>query len=496
MNQFKLYLVLAIVLSFSASLYAGNTWPAWRGPEFTGIAPDSNPPTVWSETQNIKWKVKLTGDASSGSPIVWKDKIFFQTAVKTDKVAKEAPSVSAGIDRSLPVPSAPISKPAQTTPPPPPAAPEMAPPPGQGGQQTPPPPPGGPQGQRPPRRPGGPGGDIKPPTNIYQFNVVCMDRATGKVLWEKTACESLPSQGHHPDHGFASFSPVTDGKYVWAYFGPEGMYCFDFDGKLVWKKDMPKMKTTFGEAGSPALAGDAVVVVADTDIESWIFAFNKTTGDILWKNKRDEKTSYAAPVVAKVDGKLQVITGASKVRSYDAKTGALIWETGKAVTNDIPTPVVGFDAVFCTSGGRGSGRVQVIKLYKEAPADPNAVLWQTKDVAPQIASPLLYGRRLYVFSANPSRLSCFDAKTGNVLFAKQPLDLFKDKNAYASPVGAADKVYMTGRNGMTYVLKNADTFEVLSTNQLDDVFDGTPAIVDNEIILKGKQSIYCITEKK
>jgi outer membrane protein assembly factor BamB len=481
MNQFKLSLVLAIVLSCSSLLYAETSWTNWRGPELTGVAPDCKPPTVWSETQNIKWKVKLTGDGSSGSPIVWKDKIFFQTAVKTDKPAAAA----------IPTDSPLITAAEMAPPPPPPAAPEKVSPPGQPGQT--PPPPGAPQGQRPPG-----GRDNKPPTNIYQFNLVCMDRSTGSVLWEQTAGEALPHQGHHPDHGFASFTPVTDGKYIWASFGSQGMYCFDFDGKLVWKKDMPKVKTMFGEAGSPALAGDAVIVVADNDTESWIYAFNKTTGDLLWKKQRDEKASYATPVVVPVDGKLQVITGASKVRSYDAKTGDLVWECGKAIQNGVPTPIVAFDMIFCANGSRGSGMLQAIKQYKEpiALADANSVIWQTKDVVPHVASTLLYGQRLYVFSVNPPRLSCFDAKTGKVLFEKQSLEKFKDKSAYASPVGAADKVYMTGRNGVTYVLKNADTFEVVSTNQLDDIIDGTPAIVDNEIILKGKQSIYCIAEKK
>jgi outer membrane protein assembly factor BamB len=490
MNQCKLCLFVVVAILCSSSLYAETSWPAWRGPEFTGVAPDCNPPTVWSETQNIKWKVKLTGDGSDGSPIVWKDKIFFQTAVKTDRVvATQKPQQT---------PPAPAAQ--QTAPP---AAPEMAPPPGQGGQishdsddddddddRTPPP---GRPGQTPPPpgRPQGQGGrDTKSPTNLYQFNLVCMDRNTGKILWEKTACEVLPHQGHQPTHGFASFSPVTDGKYVWANFGSRGLYCYDFDGKLVWKKDLVKMKSTFGEAGSLALAGDAVIVVADNDTESWIFAFNKTTGDLLWKKQRNEKTSYGTPVVA---GE-QIVTGASKLRSYNAKTGDIVWECDETIQNGIPTPIVGFDRVFCSSGGRGKGTIQVVKFG--VPSDANSVVWQTKDVAPHVSSPLLYGQRLYVFSVNPPRLSCFDAKTGKVLFEKQPLEQFKDKSAYASPVGAADKVYMTGRSGMTYVLKNADTFEVLSTNQLDDVIDGTPAIVDNEIILKGKQYMYCIAEKK
>jgi outer membrane protein assembly factor BamB len=471
MKKTELYLVIAIVLSCSSLLYAETSWPNFRGPEFTGIAPDCKPPTVWSETQNIKWKVKLTGDGSNGSPVVWKDKIFFQTAVKTDKPGKPA---AAAIPADSPLITAA----------------EMAPPPNQGGQNPPPPPPGGQQGQR-----RGGGMNAEAPTNIYQYNLVCMDRSTGKILWEKTACEALPHQGHHGDHGFASFSPVTDGKYIWATFGSQGMYCFDFDGKLIWKQDLVKMKTRFGEGNSVAIAGDAVIVVTDNENESWIFAFNKITGDVIWKKQRDEKTTYATPLVVTVGDRMQVIVSATnKIRSYDAKTGDVIWECGGMTGNVIPTPVADSEMVYCTSGFRGS-MLQAIKLGRTGDlTGTDAVAWQVKEATPYVPSPILYDGKIYVFSVNDAILSCYDAKTGKAFYAKQKLD--EMKNIYAAPVGANGNVYCVGRNGVTYVLKNADTYQVVSINKLDDSIDCTPAIVDNEIILKGKQSIYCIAEKK
>ena len=486
MNKIRLGLAALMLCSFTTMLYADDAqafWPAWRGPDATGVAPNGNPPTVWSESQNIKWRVKLTGDGSNSSPIVWKDKIFFQTAVKTDKVA--APTAA------QPAPEQ-NRQPGQMLPPP--APPKMAPPPGQPAQMPPPPPP---PGQNPP--PGAPGGrggmNIETPTNIYQFNLVCMDRNTGNILWEKTACEVLPHQGVRPDHGFASFSPVTDGKYVWANFGSRGLYCYDLDGKLIWKKDLVQMKTRFGEGGSLAIAGDAVIVVTDNENESWIFAFNKNTGDLLWKKQRDEKTAHATPVIVTVNGQMQIITSATnKIRAYDAKTGDVVWECGGMTGNVIPTPVVGFDMVFCTSGFRGS-MLQAIKLGKTGDlTGTDAVAWQVKEATPYVPSPLLYGQRLYLFSVNTPILSCYDAKTGKPFYIKQNLDQIKD--VYASLVGAADKVYCVGRNGVTYVLKNADTYEVISINKLDDGIDCTPAIVGDEIFLKGKQYIYCIAEKK
>lgn len=472
MNKTKLCLVLSVVFSCSVSLYAETSWTNWRGPQFTGVAPDCKPPTVWSETQNIKWKVKLTGDGSNSSPVVWKDKIFFQTAVKTDKTAAVVPA-------DLPLITAA----------------EMAPPPG-GGQTPPPPPPPGmgppPGGQQGQRRGGGMGSAT--PTNIYQFNLVCMDRATGKILWEKTACQAVPHQGHHPDHGFASFSPVTDGKYVWATFGSQGMYCFDVDGTQIWKQDLVQMKTRFGEGNSVAIAGDAVIVVADNENESFIWAFNKTTGDIIWKKQRDEKTTHATPLVLTVDGKMQVIVSATnKIRAYDAKTGDVIWECGGMTGNVIPTPVADSEMVYCTSGFRGS-MLQAIKLGRTGDlTGTDAVVWQVKEATPYVPSPILYDGKIYVFSVNDPILSCYDAKTGKPFYVKQKLDQIK--NIYAAPVGADGNVYCAGRNGVTYVLKNADTYEVVSINKLDDGIDATPAIVDNEIFIKGKQYMYCIAEK-
>ncbi|MCH8193737.1 MAG: PQQ-binding-like beta-propeller repeat protein, partial [Planctomycetes bacterium] len=253
---------IILILLFSAAVNTASAnahWPTWRGPDTMGIAPEGNPPTTWSETQNIKWKVKLTGDGSNSSPIVWGDKIFFQTAVDTG--IKDTSSVAA--------PAPPRTEFAQARR----------------------------EGDRR-RRTGfgrgrgrGRGGfGSKPPTTQFKFNLVCMDRGTGKVLWEKTVCQLKPHQGHHRHHGYASFSPVTDGQYVWANFGSRGIYCYDMEGNQIWSKELPQMSTMFGEGTSPSLAGDALIVVADHRGDSSIFAFDKKTGNLLWKEARDEST--------------------------------------------------------------------------------------------------------------------------------------------------------------------------------------------------------------
>lgn len=422
---------LALTNSFGAPQ---DAWPTWRGPNMMGISPDGNPPLKWSESENVKWKVELTGDGSNSSPIIWGNKMIFQSAVKTDKVSEEASESASG----------------------------------QGGR-------------------GGSGA----PANIYQFNLVCLDRNTGKLMWEKTVTEQKPHQGVHADHGFASFSPVTDGTYIWADYGSRGMYCYDMDGNQIWKKDLGQMTTRFGGGTSPALADGAVIITADQEGDSYIYAFDKKTGDVRWKKARDEGTSHATPVVVEGYGPLQVVASATgKVRSYDVKTGDVIWECGGQTRNVIPTPVVGFGMIYCTSGFRGSALL-AIKLGRTGDlTGTDAIAWEVHEATPYVPSPLLYGEHLYVLSVNKSIVSCYNAKTGDPYYVKQEMSEIKD--IYASPVGAAGRVYFVGRNGVTYVLKNSDTFEVLAVNKLDDGIDCSPAIIGDEMYLKGKKYLYCL----
>jgi len=447
-----MYKLVVLTISFGLLTSLGSAdfhgdsgsdyWPTWRGPDATGVAPKGNPPLTWSETKNIKWKVKLPGQGTS-SPVIWGDRIFFLTAIETDKKGSPAAQSAA-----------------------------------QGG--------GG-------RRPfhGG-----RPPTNVYKFDIVCLDRKTGKLLWQKTAREELPHEGHHSNYGgFASYSPVTDGKYVWASFGSRGVHCYDIDGNHKWSRDFGKMtiKMMFGEGSSPALAGDAVIVVIDHEDDSFIYALNKKTGEIIWKKDRDETTSWATPVTTSVNGRIQVITSATGlIRAYDLQTGELLWQCSGQTGNVIPSPVVGFGKVFCTSGFRGSA-LQAIELGRTGDlSGSDAITWQVNEATPYVPSPLLYGDKIYVCSVNRAVISCYQAQTGKANFVKQRLEGMGE--IFASPVGAADRVYFVGKNGKTQVIKLSEKLQVLATNTLDDKFDCSAAIVGNELFLKGKEHLYCIAE--
>lgn len=440
MNRtFAFLLVSALCLtSFLVAAPATQDWPAWRGPVDTGVAPQADPPVKWSETENIKWKIALTGDESDGSPIVWKDKIYFQTAVQVE-----------------------------------------------GGRQA-----AEPQAQQ--RR--GRGG--QKPSSEYKFNVVCLDRATGKTLWEKTVIQAVPHEGHHGDHGFASYSPVTDGRFIWANFGSRGVHCLDMEGNVKWSRQLGEktVRAGFGEGDSPAIAGDKLMVLWDHEGDSFLYALDKNTGEVAWKQPRDEKTAWPTPLVVEVDGKQQVVINGTRSRSYDAQTGKLIWECAGQTENVIPTPVANNEMVFCTSGFRGA-KLQAIKLGRTGDlTGTDAVAWEVNEATPYVPSPILYDNKIYVCSGNNPIISCYEASTGKPFYTKE--NLSEIKGVYASPVGAAGRVYFVGRNGVTYVLKNAETLEVLSINKLDDGIDATPALVDDEIYLKGKKYFYCIENKQ
>lgn len=417
-----------------------QNWPAWRGPHADGVSPHGNPPLTWSETENVKWKVEIPGSGSS-TPIVWEDRIYLLTAEATGEVVDV------------------------------PAAPEPQ------------------QGRRRGRR----GRGRAAPNQIMSFDVLCLDRATGKTIWRTSAREELPHEGHHPDHGYASFSPVTDGEAIYVNYGSRGVHAFDLDGNRLWERDFGKMKTRngFGEGSSPALHGDRLVVVFDHDEQSFIEVLDKKTGETLWRRERDERTNWATPLIVTPGGVAQaVLAGAGRVLSYDLETGEIIWEDTGHTPNAIPSPVSGNGLVFLMSGFRGSA-LHAIELGNTGDlTDSDAVRWTANKATPYVPSPLLYGENLYFYSGNRAIVSSLKAESGEPNFAAQRVDGLG--NVYASPVGAAGRVYMVGRDGSTVVIDNGSDFKILATNQLDDGFDASPAIAGGEMFLRGKKHLYSI----
>jgi outer membrane protein assembly factor BamB len=476
----------------------------------TGASPEASPPITWSESENLKWKVKLPGRGTA-SPIVWEDKIFIQTAISTGKkpASTAGEDQAAGNETATTKDSNEESRVAQRN-----EAgkredtkSESAKDDGakraESGERR---GPGG-FGQAGGRGRGGRGrggfGAGPPPTDIHQFVLMCLDRATGKTLWERIAREEVPHESHHRDHFYASHSPVTDGSHVIAYFGSRGLYCYDMEGKLQWSKDLGRMQTPlqFGEGSSPALHGNTVVVNWDHQGEDFIAAFDKVSGDELWRQPRDEAATWSTPLIVEHDGKAQVVIGATgKIRSYDLETGKQLWEAGGLTRNVIPTPVADEEMVYLTSGFQGQA-LKAIRLGATGDVEgTDSIVWQLGrgSGTPYVPSPLLYKERLYFVSENNALLSCYDAKTGKPMTPK-PERIDGLSGVYASPVAADGRVYLVGRNGVTAVLKHAaapsENFEILATNELGEGIDASPALVGNELFLRGQEHLYCIAEK-
>jgi outer membrane protein assembly factor BamB len=482
-------MLLCLAVTSAVAEEASNNWPNFRGPEFTGVSPTAKPPTTWSETENIQWKVELPG-RGSGSPIVWGDRIYLQTAIKTDQTTQSEPGTAAATSkRSFRLTATGGGQLLAQAEAPPTAEPT---PPAEGENRE-----GRGEGRRGRRGGGGFGGfGIEKPTNVHQFVVMCIDRNTGKTIWQEVATEAIPHEGHHGTASFASSTPVTDGKNIYVSFGSRGIYSYDMDGKLRWKKDLGTMRTRhmFGEGSSPALHGDTLVINWDHEGQSFITALDANTGETKWKVDRDEETTWNTPLIIEHDGKTQVVVnGMNRARGYDIENGEIIWECGGQAMGAIPSTVAYKGIAICMTGHRGAALYAIPLSSKGDITNTEQVAWKLDKDTPYVPSSLLYDDHLYFTKSNNGVISCYQAETGEQIFKAQRIpgiDMI-----YASPVAADERIYIAGRNGATVVAKHGDEFEVLATNQLDEPIDATPALVGSEIFIRGEKSLYCIAEK-
>jgi len=438
-----------------------DSWPQWRGPNADGVAPHGDPPLKWDQSTNVKWKVAIPG-AGSGTPIVWDDKIFVLTAIDTGREDQATPTSA----------QEPTASPAQ-------------------GQEN----RGGRGGGGRGRSGGGAPADPAPKT-VHRFDILCLDRNTGDVVWQKTATEQTPHEGRHATNTFASASAVTDGRRLYASFGSRGIFCYDLDGTFKWKQDLGDMQTRrgFGEGSSPALYGDALVVNWDQEVGSFIACLDANTGEERWRKARDEVSTWATPFVIEHDGIVQVIAnGANRTRSYNLATGDLEWECGGQARNPIASPVVRNGVVYCMTGFQGYALYAIPLAARGDVTDSDKILWRRTDAGPYVPSPLLYDDQLYFTKGDQAILCSMNAETGEPLYSPKRLgDL---GTVYASPVGAAGRVYITDREGVTLVLEHGTEFRELAVNKIDETVNASPVIVGKELLLRGDKHLYCIAEE-
>ena len=333
----------------------------------------------------------------------------------------------------------------------------------------------------------------------HRFDLIALDRKSGKILWQRTATTATPHEGYHRRYGsFASNSPVTDGKYVYASFGSRGIFAYDFNGKLIWKKDpgvQMKMRLAFGEGAAPLLVDDRLFLVFDHEAGSFILALDKQNGKELWRADRDEPSSWSTPLAINHNGRTEIIVSATKkVRSYDPATGKVIWESAGLGANPIPVPVSENGMVYVASGYRDP-KLMAIKLGRQGDlSGSDAIAWSHTRGVPYTSSPVLYDNKLYVVTDH-GLISAYNATTGEAYYAQSRLP--KNYNLKASLVGANGKLYLATEEGDVLVLKMGEKLEVIATNHLtDQMFIATPVIAAGELYLRGQNTLFCISEKK
>ncbi|HLX63143.1 MAG TPA: PQQ-binding-like beta-propeller repeat protein [Planctomycetota bacterium] len=432
---FRIVLPILIVFAIShtlrASEDASHQWAQWRGPLATGVAPFADPPTEWSETKNIRWKIELPGKGHS-TPVVWDDRIFITTAI--------------AVGDSVP----------------------------------------------PPVRQGA--HDNMSTIQRQDFVVMAINRLDGKTLWQKTVNNDLP-QGAHQSASFASNSPVTDGECVYAFFGSSGLYCLDMSGEIKWHTSLGQMHALHGhgEGNSPALSGDTLIVNWDHEGPSFIVALDKHTGHERWRTERDEVTSWSTPIVVENNGAKQIIVAAThRIRGYDFDTGKVIWECGGMSTNVVASPVAAAGMVYAGSSYEKRSMFGIRLDGARGDITGTAqVAWSRSHDTPYVPSPLLYDDKLYFLKHYQAVLFCITAKTGEPVYG--PVRLPGLYDIYASPVAAAGRIYITSREGKTVVLKHGPEPEILAQNELDEKFSASPALVGKELFLRGEKHLYSIS---
>ena len=440
----RIALIAAVCAAASAGISAQN-WPAFRGANAAGTA-DGKPTAVkWNVpgNENVAWKTPVDGVAVS-SPIVWGNRVFVSTAIGSDPK----------------------------------------------------------QGIRT-----GQYGDVEPvaDTSKHSWHLIALDKATGKVVWDKIAHEGIPKTKRHPKSSQASATPVTDGRVVIVSFGSEGLYAFDFNGKQLWKKDLGVLNSgwffdpdyEWGIGSSPIIYKNLAIVQCDIQRGSFIAAFDTQTGKEVWRTQRDEIPSWSTPSILEADGKVELVTQATTfTRGYDPMTGKELWKYSGNSEIAIPTPIMGPGFIVITNGYRGVQPIVALKpgatgdiTLKAGETKSAFIPWSLTRGGPYIPTPVIYQDQLYVIQGN-GVLQAYKVATGERIYQER---LGGTGGSFSASLVAADgKIYATGEDGDVFVIKAGPTFELLSKNPVGEILMATPAISDGLIIFRGLKHVIAI----
>jgi outer membrane protein assembly factor BamB len=442
----RLSFLSLICLALAAQMSSGNAagpsnWPQWRGPDSQGVSNEKNLPTEWSATKNVLWKTELPGRGFS-QPIIWGNRVFLTSDIE-------------------------------------------------GGPA--------PEAHKPPTHLVQ-GKEFKHPdwdgvNKLHTFKTLCLDRDTGKILWEKTSYDGAVYDYRHKRGNYAAPTPVTDGKYVWTYFGSEGVYCYDFSGKLIWKQTLGNIGTMgMGVGTSPVLYENVVIFTCDQEFDgkdSFIVGLDKKTGKEVWRVARQIGVSWATPVLVKSGNRSELVcSGNEFIVSYDPATGKEIWRTEGLKSHAIATPVVGHGMVILSSGFP-SKVITAVKLGGSGNLDgTDRIAWRYNKGTSYVPSPILYEDYLYLMS-DGGILTCLNPKTGEVVYEGGRVPV-STKFYGASPVAFDGKILLTSDDGDTFVIKAGPKHEVLGTNSIDEPCRTSIAIADGKLFIRGEKHLFCI----
>ena len=421
-------------------------WPQFRGPRGSGVAEDQRPPVSWDveSGRGVVWKTPIPGLGHS-SPVVWGDRLFLTSAKSSDPASVFEPVLK--------------------------------------GEQ-----------------------DFRSDTARHQWRVYALDRATGKIVWDRLACEGVPRIPRHPHNSYASATPATDGRHVVVSFGSEGLYCYSVNGDLRWKRDLGVVHAgkhnnpeyTWGTASSPILYRGMVIVLCDSLGDGYLAAFDVKSGREIWRTKREAHPSWSTPAIYEGKGPPELVTNAAPlIQGYDPSNGKELWRLGPSTTNTTPTPIAGEGLIFVANGYNPIKPIYAVVpgsrgdlTLKEDATGSDAIAWSNRRDGPYMATPLLYRGILYVVSSR-GVLTAFEPRTGVQIYQQR----LAPGGYSASPVAADGRIYIAGEDGQIFTIRAGRTFEILATSAMNEPTMATPALAGHALFVRTEHWIWALADR-
>jgi outer membrane protein assembly factor BamB len=420
-------------------------WPSFRGERAEGTASDQRLPESWDATtgRHVRWKVRVPGLAHS-SPIVWGDGVFVTTAVSSREDASFKPGLYGA-------------------------------------------------------------GTASEDRSVHRWKVLAYDRSSGRLLWDRTVHEGVPVDKRHIKSTYASATPATDGRFVIASFGSQGLFAYDTTGRLVWKRDLGRMDVgaydlpsyEWGPASSPIIWRDRVFVQVDTSGPDFIAAIDLKTGKTLWQTARDELPSWGTPTVIEIEGRAELVTNAPNfIRGYDPLTGRELWRLGGSSKITAPTPTSSGGLIIVTSGRAPERPIFAIRPGSTGdltlPAGQRSsarIAWSWTGRGSYMPTPLAYDGLLYVLG-NAGLFDCYNLATGDEVYRQRLAH--RGSGFSASPVAADGRVFLSSEDGDIFIVRAGRKFAVEATCPIGEPLMATPAISSGTMFIRGERHLFAI----